>query len=411
MCRMSTPAPLRRNRDFMLLWSGQVVSTLGSMTSHVIYPLLILALTDSPTAAGLAGALRFVPYMIFSLPVGALIDRWDRKRVMVFSDLGRAVAVGSIPVAMALDLLTLAQVYIVCFIEGSLFVFFNIAEVAALPRVVPRPQLPEATAFNEAGFGVAGIVGPPLGTFLYQALGRGMPFVGNAISYLISFATLMAIKTRFQGEAVATRRDLRAEIAEGLRWLWSKPLIRVMAFVTGGFNLVSAAMPLAIIVLAKELGAGDAEIGVIFSIGGAGGILGSIVGGRIQRRFSFGQVIPATFWIAAFAFTLIVAAPGFIWIGVFAAAYFFVGPIYNVVQFSYRVALIPDALQGRVNSVFRLLAFGFMPLGAAISGVVIEHLGVRVAVLLFGGCLFMIAMHTSMNRHVREALPIERALA
>jgi predicted MFS family arabinose efflux permease len=184
-----------------------------------------------------------------------------------------------------------------------------------------------------------------------------------------------------------------------------------MAFVTGGFNFVSAAVPLAIIVLAKELGAGDAEIGVIFSIAGAGAILGSIIGGRIQRRFTFGQVIPATFWIAASAFTLFVVAPGYIWIGVLAAVAFFVGPIYNVVQFSYRVALIPDELQGRVNSVFRLLAFGFMPLGAAVSGVVIEHLGVRVAVLLFGGCLFLIAIFTSINRQIRGAQPIESAIA
>src|SRR5262249_10335826 len=149
-----TPS-LARNRDFMLLWGGQVASTLGSMTCHVIYPLLILALTDSPAAAGVAGALRFIPYLIFSLPVGRLIDRWDRKRVMVLSDTGRAIAVGSIPVAMAFDALTLSHVYVVCFIEGSLFCFFNIAEVAALPRVVPRPQLPEATAYNEAGFGTA----------------------------------------------------------------------------------------------------------------------------------------------------------------------------------------------------------------------------------------------------------------
>jgi MFS family permease len=134
---------LLQNRDFMLLWGGQVVSTLGSMASHVIFPLLILAITDSPTAAGIAGALRFVPYLVLSLPVGALIDRWDRKRVMVVSDLGRALAVGSIPAAMALDALTLAHIYIVCFVEGSLFVFFNIAEVAALPRVVPRAQLPK----------------------------------------------------------------------------------------------------------------------------------------------------------------------------------------------------------------------------------------------------------------------------
>src|SRR5258706_949732 len=105
---MTARPPLLHNRDFMLLWSGQVVSTLGSMATSVIYPLLILALTNSPTAAGIAGALRFAPYLVLSLPVGALIDRWDRKRVMVVIELGRALAVGTIPAAMALDALSLA---------------------------------------------------------------------------------------------------------------------------------------------------------------------------------------------------------------------------------------------------------------------------------------------------------------
>ena len=402
---------LLQNRDFMLLWGGQVVSTLGSMASHVIFPLLILAITDSPTAAGIAGALRFVPYLVLSLPVGALIDRWDRKRVMVVSDLGRAIAVGSIPAAMALDALTLAHIYIVCFVEGSLFVFFNIAEVAALPRVVPRAQLPEATAYNEAGYGVANIVGPSLGTVLYQAFGRAVPFVVDAITYLVSLASLLAMRTEFKRESPPAARDLRGEIAAGLRWLWSKPLIRFMAFLTGGINLVNAAMPLLIIVLAKELGAGDAQIGIIFSIAGVGAIVGSLVGGRIQRRFTFGQVIVATMWLEACGFLLFVAMPGFIWLGVLAALLSFLGPVYNVVQFSYRVALIPDELQGRVNSTFRLLAFGFMPIGAALSGIVIEHYGVQLAIVLFAACLFTLAILTSLNRHVRDAPSIEVASA
>jgi len=404
---MTAPVALRRNRDFMLLWGGQVVSTLGSMASQVIYPLLILALTDSPTAAGFAAALRFVPYLVFSLPVGALIDRWDRKRVMLWSDIGRAVAVGTIPVAIALDALTLMQVYLVCFIEGSFFVFFNIAEVAALPKVVPRSQLPEATAVNEAGFGVAGILGPPMGTFLFQVLGHAVPFVSQVLTYLVSFASLTAIRTSFKAEVAAPRHDLAAEIAEGIRWLWSKPLIRFMAFLTGGINLVNAAVPLAIIVLAKELGASDTEIGIIFSIAGAGAILGSLVG-RIQRSFTFGQVIAASVWISAASFLMLAAVPGFIWIGVVASVYFFVGPIYNVVQFSYRVALIPDELQGRVNSIFRLICFSFMPIGAALGGLMIEELGVRTAVGVCAGIFFALAALTSINRHVREAAPLAK---
>jgi predicted MFS family arabinose efflux permease len=403
--------PLTKNRDFMLLWGGQMVSNMGSMASQVIYPLLILALTQSPAAAGIAGSLRMIPYLVLSLPVGALIDRWDRMRVMILCDVGSALAVGTIPVAMAFDALTLGQLYAVCFFEGAFFVFFNIAEVAALPRVVPRPQLPQATAQNEAGFGIANIIGPSIGTFLYQTFGRAVPFVADAISYLVSLASLLAIRARFQPDKASVRRDLRAEITDGLRWLWSNPLIRYMALLTGGMNLVWAATTLVLVVLGKSLGAGDAEIGLIFSIAGTGAIMGSLVGGRIQRSFSFGRVIVTTMWLQAALFLALAAMPSWIWLGVVAAFLWMLGPVYNVVQFSYRVALIPDELQGRVNSTFRLIAFGFIPVGAAAAGFAIEYFGVTATVVLLAAWLAVLATVTTLNRHIRDAVPIERAKA
>lgn len=399
---------LLQNRDYMLLWSGQVVSTLGSAASSVVYPLFILALTGSPAAAGIATALSHLPYLLFSLPAGALIDRWDRKRIMIVCDIGRAVTVFSVPVALWLDVLTLWQLYAAAFIEGTLFVFFNIAEVAALPKVVSKAELPRASAQNEAAFGAAHIVGPSLGTTLYQTLGRAAPFVADAVSYLVSCITLMLIRTDFRVAAPPARRDLRAEIAEGLRWLWSQPLIRFMAFLTGNINLVNAATGLLVIVLAKELGASDIDVGLIFSIGGIGGILGALVGGEIQRRFRFGQVITATMWAAALLFPLYALAPAPLLLGVVFALVYFLAPIYNVVQFSYRLALIPDALQGRVNSTFRLLGFGFMPLGAALGGFLIERLGASTTVFVFGLWFLLLAIVTTLNTHVRTARPIEQ---
>jgi predicted MFS family arabinose efflux permease len=307
------------------------------------------------------------------------------------------------------DALTLWQIYAVTFVEGSLFVFFNIAEVAALPRVVTQAQLPQAAAQNEAGFGVANIVGPTFGTVLYQAFGRAMPFIADAATYVISVISLLRIETPFHTERAAAARNLREEVAEGLRWLWANPLIRYMAFLTGGLNLINAATPLIVIVLAKQMGAGDAAIGVIFSTAGIGGILGSLVGGQIQKRFTFGQVIIATVWASALLFPLYAIVPSYFLLGVVAGAIYFLVPIYNVVQFSYRLALIPDRLQGRVNSVFRLLAFGFMPVGAALSGVLIEHLGATAAVTMFSGLLVLLAIATMLNRHVRAAAPIDRA--
>ncbi|HST02910.1 MAG TPA: MFS transporter, partial [Usitatibacter sp.] len=283
--------PIWRNRDYMLLWGGQLASTLGTTASQVVVPLLVLAITNSPEAAGVAGALRSLPYLVFSLPVGALIDRWDRKKVMIRCDAGRAIAVATIPVAMAFDVLTLWQIYVVSLVEGSLFVFFNIAEVAALPRVVQRAQLPQATAQNEAGFFTANIAGPPIGTVLFQAVGQVAPFVANTATYLGSLVSLLLVKTPFHTERERKPLHLRAEVMEGLKWMWGNPLIRYMANLTGGLNFINAATPLMVIVLAKHLGADDAMIGSEFSAMGVGGVVGSLVGGKLARRFTFGQAI------------------------------------------------------------------------------------------------------------------------
>ncbi|MDE3091266.1 MAG: MFS transporter [Chloroflexota bacterium] len=405
MNRTKLPS-LLRNRDYMLLWSGQVISTIGTGASQIVYPLLILELTHSPTAAGIAAALASLPYIIFSLPAGALIDRWDRKRVMILCDIGRGLTMASIPIAMALGVLTIWQLYLAALIEGSLFVFFNLAEVAALPRVVVKEQLPEASAQNEAAFGAAGILAPSIGTTLYQAISHAAPFIADAISYGVSVVSLFFIQTRFQTERTQTRHNLRAEIFEGLAWLWRQPLIRFMAFLTGGLNFVNAASGLIVIVLARNLGAQDAQIGLIFSIGAIGGILGSLLGGQIQKRFSFGRVIIATVWCGALMFPLYAIAPHFVFLGFVAAVSYLNGPIYNIVQFSYRLALIPDALQGRVNSAFRLLAFGFQPIGAALSGVLLERIGPVPTVLAFSIWGLGMALLATVNPYVRNARPL-----
>lgn len=397
--------PLWRNRDYMLLWSGQLASTLGTTSSNVVVPLLILALTGSPEAAGIASALRTLPYLVFSLPVGALIDRWDRKAVMIRTDVGRAVAVATIPVAMYFDVLTLWQIYAVALVEGSLFVFFNIAEVAALSRVVPVTQLPEAAAQNEASFSLANIAGPPLGTVLYQALGRAFPFVANVVTYVLSIVSLVYIKTPFRSEPRGEKRHLGEEVMEGLRWMWHNPLIRFMAILTGGLNLINAATPLVVIVLAKQMGAPDASIGAIFSAAGIGGIVGLLVGGRVQRRFTFGQVIIALMWMEAALVGLYAVAPSYYLIAAILGITSFLGPVYNVVQFSYRISIIPDGLQGRVNSVFRLLAFGFMPMGAALSGFLIERFSATAAVMALTVWMGVLAVATTVNSHVRNAAP------
>jgi MFS family permease len=175
-------AALWRNRDLLLLWSGQAVSTAGTEASLLAFPLLMLALTHAPAQAGLLASVRVVPYLVFSLPAGALIDRWDRKRVMLLCDGGRALALGSVVLALIGGHLTTVHLYLVSLLEGTLFTFFTLAQAACLPRVVAKEQLPAANAGNLAIESTAGLIGPSLGGLFYS-LGAGLPFLADAVSY------------------------------------------------------------------------------------------------------------------------------------------------------------------------------------------------------------------------------------
>jgi predicted MFS family arabinose efflux permease len=174
---------------------------------------------------------------------------------------------------------------------------------------------------------------------------------------------------------------------------------------------VGAASGLILIFMAQQMGATDAEIGWMFAIGSIGGIIGSVLGGQIQKRFTFGQVIIAVGWVQLLFLPLYLLAPSFFFLGLVSAFIFMLSPIYNVVQFSYRLALIPDELQGRVNSTFRLIAFGFQPLGTALAGVLIDNIGTTGAILFYVGWSGIFAVLTTINSHVRNAKPIEQVVA
>ncbi|MDQ6695676.1 MAG: hypothetical protein M3014_14915 [Chloroflexota bacterium] len=179
-----------------------------------------------------------------------------------------------------------------------------------------------------------------------------------------------------------------------------------MAFLTGGLNFSNSATFLILIVLAGNLGATKTEIGFMVSIAALGGIVGSLLGGQIQKRFTFGQVIIAMGWLSAIFYSLFLFAPNFLVLGIISALTWMIAPIYNVVQFSYRLALIPERLQGRVNSTFRLLAFGFQPLGSAVAGVLLAAVGTTNTLLFYLATQVLLAITTTINSHVRNAQPL-----
>jgi MFS family permease len=166
--------PLWRNRDYLLFWGGRTVSALGTSMSGMAFPLLILAMTHSPALAGLAGSLRTLPYVLLSLPAGVLVDRCDRKRVMLLCDSVRAFTLGSVPFAWWLGHLIPAQLYVATTIEGTMLLFYNAANQAALPRLVPQARLAAAAAQDEGAYYAASLAGPAVGGALYQ-IGRGLP--------------------------------------------------------------------------------------------------------------------------------------------------------------------------------------------------------------------------------------------
>jgi predicted MFS family arabinose efflux permease len=395
-------APLRRNRDFLLLWSGQVVSTVGSEVSQLAYPLLVLALTHSARDAGIVGFARALPFLLLYLPAGAYVDRWDRKRVMLAADAGRALALGSVAVWLAVGRPPLAWLAVSSFVEGSLFVFFQLSESAALPQVVPKEQLPQAIAQNQARMQGAGLVGSPLGGALY-GLSRLLPFAADAVSYAVSFVSLLFVRPAFQGEREPAHRSLRNEIGEGLGWLGKQRFLRAITACVAGTNFVHQALSLVLIVRLRNLGASSALIGAVFAIIAVGSIGGALAAPWVQRRVPPTLVVLGSLWIwpAQTAALFLLGSP--VAIGVLTAAAFTTGPIFNVVVGAYRYALVPEGLYGRVASASLLFAWGSIPLGSLFAGYGIATWGARAMLLVLAAILLVIAIAATASRDVRTA--------
>ena len=380
--------PLWRNRDFILLWSGQVVSTIGTRITSIAFPLLVLAETHSPAQAGLVGFAQSLPYMLFYLPAGALVDRWDRKRVMLVTDAGRAIALGSLAVALALGTFALAHVIVVAFVEGTLFVFFSLSESAALPQVVPKEQLSTAVAQNQARIQGADLAGQPLGGALF-GISRLLPFAADAISYAISFISLLFVKSQFQEERVRSTTRLRAEIVEGVTWLWRQQFMRAAVLLIAVSNFAFAAVILSLIVREQNLGASPGAIGAD----------ARVLRRRRARRIGVRALRPTPrapqgrdhrvlldlgglrASSAPSSRTRTRSAPS----GRLGGSF---GPIFNVTFAAYRYALVPDRLLARVGSAALVVAWGADPARrSSAAGFLLEQLGGRETIRLLAGVM------------------------
>lgn len=402
--------PLRRNRDFRLLWISQAISTLGTRVTSIALPLLVLGITGSPARAGLIGFAQTLPFLVFFLPGGALVDRLDRKRLMLVSDAVRALAFATVLVALALGEPHLLHLAAVAVIEGAFFVLFDLSEMAAVPHIVPAEQLPSAIAQNQARLQGADLAGQPLGGFLYE-LGRVWPFVFDTFSYVLSFALVATIRPRLQDERERPTTRLRHEIIEGVRWLSSQPFMRWAVILVGGSNFAFSGLFLMIIVRARELDAAPGTIGIMLAGGGFGAILGAAVAPRIQRSIPARIVVQASLWAWFVGMGFMALFPNLIVLGSLWFVTTIGGPIFNVATGTYTYALVPDYLQGRVRSVYRMVAWGMVPLGTITAGFLAESVGAVGAIGCLTGVSLLVAICSSAIRAVRQAPSIEDLLA
>ena len=394
--------PLRKNRDFILLQVGQTLSTIGSQSTQIAYPLLVLALTHSPARAGVVGFAGVVPWAIFGFGAGVLADRAPRRRVMVTSDVVRIAAVASVIVAIAAHHLTFAHVALVAFLEGTMFVFFNVAEFGALRSVVSTVQLPRAVAAEQARYSTVQLVGPPLGGALF-GLGRALPFVANATSVLFSLGSILSIRTPFQeARDDAEAEPLRSQLAEGLRWLWGRPFLRTCALLFTATNLIYEGLILVLIVVGRRQGLSGGEIGGLIAAFGACSLVGSSLAPYLQRRLSMRTIIIASLWVPLSIGFFVLDPSVYVLLAAIVPMMTYL-PTTNATVIGYRVAVVPDRLTGRVNSAARTIALCGAPLGPLSAGLLLSATSPRVTILAYALFLLVPAVIGTWSPSIRNA--------
>jgi MFS family permease len=385
---------LLRHADFRRLWIGDSISQLGSQVSLLALPLVaVKTLHATSFEVGALAACETAAFLLVGLPAGAWCDRVRRRPILMAGDLGRAVVLGSVPLAAVLHWLTIGQMFVVALLTGVLTVFFDVAYQSYLPELVGNEQLIDGNGKLEATRAVAQVSGPSLGGFLVQAITAPYAVLVDAASFLWSAAWVTAIRAPERKPVAPAQRHLGKEMAEGLRFVLSNPILRKIAGCTGTFNFFSSMqVAVEIVFFVRVVHLSPGAIGVLFSIGSVGGLLGAFASGRVAGWI--GQA--RTIWVFG-----VVSAPGGLllpvahhdWRLALTAFGIFLGAlgavVYNVAQVSFRQAITPRPLLGRMNATMRFLVWGTMPVGALIGGVLATQFGSRDALWIAAvGSLF-----------------------
>jgi len=378
------PAPLGRDRDFLLFWSGQAVSLTGSAVTRVALPLVaVLTLHASPLGLGVLEACVWLPFVGLPLLAGAFADRHRKRPILIGTNALRAALLGAVPVLWALDALTLPVLCVIALVSGVCEVVFMVTELAYIPSLVGRDRLLGANSGIEAARAGADLSGTGLAGLLVQALGPPLAVLADAVSYVVSAVTLGAIRKR---ETVPDRTGgtrLGSEIAEGLRYLWRCWPIRTAASVLMFVNLAWQAFAVAFVLYAiRDRGISSGWWGLVLAVSGATALMTALLAPKVAARLGYGRAIFLAGLLTNAPMLLVPAIDGPQWrlVAGWTGAMALIGlgtGVLNVLLLTLRARLTPDALLGRVGATSRQLVFAGIPVGALLGGVRVGAVGAR----------------------------------
>jgi MFS family permease len=381
-------------RDFWSFWAGQTISSFGSSITQFALPLLVYQLTGSALDLGIAFAAGGLPYPLFGLAIGAWTDRVDRKRLMIATDLGRAVVIATVPAAAALGVLSVTWIYVVLFVSTTLSIAFDTAEFAVIPALVRQDDLVTANGRIQASFSAASIVGPLAAGALLALIALPLLIAIDAASFVVSAVSVGLIRGELHGHRAAAR-DLRADIVEGLRYVLRHPVLRNISAMMALVNFIGSSMWAQIVLFAKvQYAATDSEIGLLFSAGGIGVVVLSLAAGPLRRRWTFGVVALGSLMLGGLVTVAMTVIP---WYGVAVVLWALrngLGTLFNINTGSLRQAIVPEHLLGRIRSVAAVLAWSANPLGALAGAYAIERTGdVALVYAAIGVLTFLVPLY------------------
>jgi hypothetical protein len=392
--------PLRRNRDFLLLQIGQLLSEAGTQSSTIAYPLLVLAVTGSAAQAGVVSFARALPVALLIMLAGAAADRWNRRWMMIGADGVRVLAIGALAAAILLDRTPPWAITLAALVEGTGAAVFFAAHAGALRAVVPARQLPAAAGAQSGRQAAVRLAGPPLGGALF-ALGRALPFVVDAISYGCSTLSLLAIRAPFQADREPDRAPLRSRLAEGFRFIWGQPFLRTCALLFGLGNFVAPGVRLAVVVIGTRQGLSGAEVGALVAAFGACLLVGSFVSPLVRRLLPVRAVLLLELW------TWSGCAAFLVWPNVYVLTAGILPtalaiPSTDSVVHGYRIAMTPDRLLGRAESVRYTISLLISPLGPLVAGALLG-VSARLTIAVFTVFGLILAVWGTLSPAIRAA--------